>query len=286
MINNILNTVQQGELDLIESGTDKQDAKLEASILLAYVLAKPKSHILTWPEEILSKGQVAMFNALIGRRVKGEPIAYITGKKEFFSLVFKVTPDTLIPRPETELLVEKILELYVEDSNHKLKILDLGTGSGAIAISLAKARPSWEVTAVDNNINTLNVAQDNSKYNNIHKIEFVESDWFTNLDSNIKYDCIVSNPPYIDPKDPHLKNKSIKFEPIDALISDQNGFADIEKILKAAVNYLNPNGYLLIEHGCDQAAEIKTIVDNLGCYKNFMSLQDYSGLDRFIVCQV
>eukprot|EP00992_Anisonema_acinus_P008132 TRINITY_DN4207_c0_g1_i1.p1 TRINITY_DN4207_c0_g1~~TRINITY_DN4207_c0_g1_i1.p1 ORF type:complete len:287 (+),score=-57.31 TRINITY_DN4207_c0_g1_i1:1077-1937(+) len=286
MINNILNIVQQGEQELLETGTDKQDAKLEANVLLAYVLAKPKSYIFTWPEEILNQGQVAMFNTLIERRSKGEPIAYITGQKEFFSLIFKVTPDTLIPRPETELLVEKILELYIKNINNNLRILDLGTGTGAIAISLAKARSNWDITAIDNNSDTLYVAQENSKKNNTSNINFIESNWFENIDKDMKFDCIVSNPPYIDPKDKHLKNKSIRFEPLQALVSANNGLADIENILIHSVNYLKPNGYLLIEHGSDQLDAIKKIVDSIKDYKKFESVKDYAGLDRFIVCQI
>lgn len=279
--NKISDVLDQGEQNLINSGTDQQTAKLEASVLLSHILAKPKSYLLTWPDKQLTTGQIAMYATIVQRRTQGEPISYITGQKEFFSLLFKVTPEVLIPRPETELLVEYILNYF--DQDKKIKILDLGTGSGVIAVSIAKTRLEWNITAIDKSSTALKVAQENAKSQKVDNIEFILTDWFDDINLNTKYDCIVANPPYIAANDKHLDDIDITYEPRSALVADNNGLADIEKILTQAKDYLNPQGVLLIEHGYQQVEDIKAMYNKLNTYTSFESVQDYSGLDRFVV---
>ncbi|MBP9721767.1 MAG: peptide chain release factor N(5)-glutamine methyltransferase [Gammaproteobacteria bacterium] len=294
MINNIQNILLQAEEQLYQAQINQTDKdrltiKLDASILLAHVLSKPRSYLLTWPDKLLSIGQIAMFHALIKKRCLGEPVAYITGQKEFFSLIFNVNKSTLIPRPETELLIETILARFKDKTEDKLTILDLGTGSGAIAISLAKSRPNWQITAVDNSHSALEIAKKNAKLHEINNINFVFSDWFSNVDSELKFDCIVANPPYISSDDPHLEQGDVKFEPRSALISQDNGLADIKLILNQAGLYLAPNGLLIFEHGYDQLSEIQKLInltDSLGQYWGQpKSILDYAGLPRVILVQ-
>lgn len=294
MINNINNILKKSELALINSNIYSGDhahqsaatnavleAKLDASILLSHVLAKPRLYLHTWPEQVLTIGQCAMFWALIERRCVGEPIAYIIEQKEFFSLVFLVNHHTLIPRPETELLVELILERF-KHHQQDLKILDLGTGSGAIAISLAKTRTNWQVTAVDNSESALKVARQNAALNNTANVEFILSDWFSQVDNGMKFDCIVANPPYITDNNPHLIQGDLKFEPKAALLSPNNGLLDLEKIVKLAKNYLNPKGLLILEHGYDQRAQISAMLSSIPEYSQIEVFDDYSGLPRII----
>ena len=290
--NNIFNLLQQAEQILLDSPKyiedSKRDAQFDASILLAYVLAKPRVYLLTWPEQLLSIGQTAMFFALVERRAQGEPIAYITNQKEFFSLILSVNNSVLIPRPETELLVETVLAKYEADET--IRILDLGTGSGAISIALAKTRPNWQVTAIDKSATALEVAKKNAKTHNTANIEFILSDWFENL-SNQKFDCIVANPPYIDSHDTHLSNGDVKFEPMSALVAKNNGLADIEHIISYAPLYLNLNGILIFEHGYNQLPDIKNIFTELennnkkNKWTNFESIKDYSDCDRAVILQ-
>lgn len=269
---------------LIGVGTDDKTARLEVAALLSYILVKPKSYLLTWPNELLKQGQLAMFEVLLERRVAGEPLAYITGEKEFFSLIFKVTPNTLIPRPETELLVETVLEKFKANKNDQIQLLDLGTGTGAIAVSLAKTRNQWHVTAVDKSLEALEVAKYNANLHNVNNIDFVSSHWFNNLDCNLKFDCIVSNPPYIASNDPHLNE--LKFEPQSALVASNNGLRDIEEILSHARSFLKPGGFILIEHGYEQLPAIVEIVKELkilNSEQDLISINDYAGLPRLVM---
>jgi release factor glutamine methyltransferase len=280
----IYSILEAGQAELVNHGAIELDAKLEANILLSHVLAKPKSYLHAWPEQLLTLGQVAMYFAVINRRCNGEPIAYITGQKEFFSLVFNVDSSVLIPRPETELLVETILQKFKLKENDSLNILDLGTGSGAIAISLAKARPNWLITAVDNSEAALAVAQQNARIHNANNIKFINSNWFNNINkNNNKYHCIVSNPPYIGVNDSHLNSGDVRFEPKSALVANNNGLADIELIIAHSANYLIPKGCLIIEHGYNQLDMIKQILENYQF--NVQSIKDYAGLNRVIVLE-
>lgn len=293
MTNNIVSILKQAQDQLIESNIylpelndDPQiDSKLDANILLCHVLCKPQAYLIANPEQILPLGQTAMYFALISRRCAGEPIAYITGQKEFFSLIFNVSRDTLIPRPETEILVETVLDKFKDKSSEQISILDLGTGSGAIAIALAKSRPKWKIVAVDQSIKAIEIAKKNANLNDVKNIEFIVSDWFSNLKAEHQFDCIVSNPPYIASDDPYLKLGGVVHEPKSALIAEHNGLGDIQKIIQNYSVYVNQNGFLIFEHGYNQLESIKLIINDCLPEKaqNFSSILDYAGLPRVLM---
>ena len=217
-----------------------------------------------------------VFEALISRRLNGEPIAYILGCREFYGLNFLVTPDTLIPRPDTETLVEAALAKIPNKSN--LSILDLGTGSGAIALAIARNRPQANVIAVDTSNSALEIANKNAENLNIHNIEFVLSDWFENL-SNQRFDVIVSNPPYIEENDVHLTQGDLRFEPMSALASGEDGLDDIRKIIDSCLVYLKPQGWLMFEHGYNQAAQVADLMAQAGL-SNIETIKDLGDNDR------
>lgn len=252
------------------------DARLDAEILLSYLLSKNRAYLFAFPEHQLSEEQITTYQHLILERSKGIPIAYLTGEREFWSLALKVNEHTLIPRHETERLVELALELL--PSHEPIKILDLGTGSGTIALALASERPHWQITACDKSKNALEVAQANAKRFALTNIHFYESDWFSAL-PNDTYHAIISNPPYIAKNDPHLQEGDVRFEPLSALVSEQEGLADIQVIAKEGYNHLLPKGLILLEHGYDQKSAIRAILNELG-YCNVQGWQDISGQDR------
>jgi len=224
--------------------------RLDAELLLCSVLKKDCSFLRAWPEHELNQQQLNSFQQLLKQRAQGEPIAHILGERGFWSLNLKVTADTLIPRPDTERLVELALEIVPE--NIEWKILDLGTGTGAIALSLAKEKPACHVTATDQSIATLDIAKQNAELNQISNIEFIQSDWFAEF-KNKQFNMIVSNPPYIKENDHHLKQGDVRFEPLSALTAGEDGLDDIRIIIKNSQQHLTKNGVLLIEHGYDQA---------------------------------
>lgn len=257
-------------------GRNNPDAQLEAELLLCHLLHKNRAYLYAHPEQILEQTLIATYMHFITERAQGVPIAYLTGMREFWSLPLKVTPHTLIPRPETEILVELALELIPNNSD--TKILDLGTGGGAIALAIAKERPNWQVFACDLSLDALEVAKENAHNLKITNVFFYHSDWFEALPS-IKYQAIVANPPYIAAHDSHLKQGDLRFEPLSALASGENGLADIDYIIKQSVKYLIPGGLLLLEHGWDQKISISAILKQLA-YKNVRSWQDLLGHDR------
>lgn len=225
-------------------------AHLDVELLLCSVINKDRSFLRAWPEHELNQQQLSSFQQLLKQRLQGKPIAHILGERGFWSLNLKVTSDTLIPRPDTERLVELALDIIPDDA--QWKILDLGTGTGAIALSLAKEKPTCFITATDQSIAALDVAKQNAEDNKISNIEFIQSDWFANLD-NQQFDMIVSNPPYIKETDPHLQQGDVRFEPLSALTSGEDGLNDIRTIIKNSQQHLTEKGVLLIEHGYDQA---------------------------------
>lgn len=257
-------------------GTCSESASLDAEVLLCHILKKPRSHFRAWPEKIILPEQHKQFLQFLDQRMKGVPIAYLTGNKEFWSREFRVTPDVLIPRPDTELLIERSLHLIENKANAKL--IDLGTGSGIIAITLAAERPDIEVTATDTNDQALKVAKHNAKAHQINNLQFIQSNWFDKVSQN-KFDLVISNPPYISPNDPHLLQGDVRFEPDCALIADDQGLKDIKNICQHARHYLNPNGTLLIEHGYDQQVAVQTIFD-LYNYRSITTHNDLSGHPR------
>ena len=227
---------QQTIAEIINEGQQllaafSDSAKLDCKILLAFVLNKETSYLLTWPDKELTVPEFQAFMVLFDRRLQGEPIAYIIEEGEFWSLPFYVSPATLIPRPDTELLVEHILARHVESD---LSCLDLGTGTGAIALSLASERKNWKINAIDFNDEAVSLAKKNSKRLMLPQVDIYQSDWFSNVKSTQKFNIIVSNPPYIDENDHHLNEGDVRFEPISALVAGDHGFSDIKKIAKKA----------------------------------------------------
>jgi release factor glutamine methyltransferase len=249
---------------------------LDAEVLLGFVLGKPRTYLRAWCHNTLTDQQITAFNALIQQREQGTPIAYLTGTREFWSRDFNITSDVLIPRPDTELLIELSLELIPK--NEAVKLIDLGTGSGIIAVTLAAERPNAQVIAVDASLAALNVAKHNAQQHQLTNIEFYQSDWFTNV-SDEQFDLVISNPPYIDPDDEHLQQGDVRFEPKSALIADNKGLSDIEIIADKARRYLKPAGHLFIEHGYNQAEQVQAIF-NVLAYDKVQSYRDLSGQPR------
>lgn len=270
----IANLVNQGQ-QYLKASSDS--AKLDVEILLCCVLDKDRSYLLTWPENIPSDEQLLYFFKLLERRLNGEPIAYITGVKEFWSLPLAVSTSTLIPRPDTETLVELVLEIYKESNN--ISCLDLGTGTGAIALALASENPTWEIDAVDFNAEAVKLAQLNAKNCKLAGVNIFQSDWFSQVDPHKKFDLIVSNPPYIDCEDINLRQGDVRFEPSSALIASDNGLGDIKHIAASARRYLTSQGQLFFEHGFDQGIAVRSILLNLG-FEKAQTRQDLNGLDR------
>lgn len=250
-------------------------AQLDTEVLLAHCLNKDRSYLYAWPEKDLEGSTQEQFLNLIEKRKTHYPIAYLTGEKEFWSLTLKVTEDTLIPRAETELLVETCLEKIKE--NNVTNILELATGTGAISLALATEKPEIAITATDISTQALEVAKQNAEQYKLANIQFIHSNWFQAIDT--KYDLIVANPPYVAKQDKHLQEGDAQYEPISALASGKQGLDDIEVIISEAKNYLNQNGYLLLEHGYDQADSIRKLFEQAG-FTDFQCIKDYAGLDR------
>lgn len=258
--------------------------RLDAEILLAHCLQKPRSYLYTWPEHTPEPQQLTTYNTLLQQRLHGQPIAYLTGYREFWGIQLKVTPDTLIPRPETELLVETALEYITEQAYAKhrpFKILDLGTGSGAIAIALSSelANANITITATDKSAAALSVARTNARQHKQHNITFLLSDWFSNTAINEKFDLIVSNPPYIATADQHLTRGDVRFEPQSALASGPDGLNDIRHIISQSCPHFAEDGLLMLEHGYDQAAAVERLLAQ-NAYSAIRCLKDLAGNDR------
>lgn len=251
---------------------------LESEILLAYTLEKTRTWLYTWPERELTAAQLTRFNALIERRLQGEPSAYITGEREFWSLPLEVTPDTLIPRPETELLVELTLEHIPLDA--PCNIADLGTGSGAIALALASERPRSHVFAVDFSAGALAIAARNRARHALNNVTLCCGDWFEPL-AEQTFQVIVCNPPYIRENDTHLNQGDLPFEPRSALVATDNGLDDIRTIIADSRARLATNGWLLIEHGYDQSVDVTQLFAQHG-YHNVTAHHDLSGQPRVV----
>ncbi len=244
-------------------------ARLDVELLLCSVLKKNRSFLRAWPEQELKQQQLDLFQSKLELRLQGQPVAHILGERGFWSLDLMVTADTLIPRPDTERLVELALERIPK--NESWKILDLGTGTGAIALSLAKENPSCVVTATDQSNAALTIAKLNAEKNKISNIKFIQSNWFENLNRQT-FNMIVSNPPYIKENDPHLKQGDVRFEPLSALTAGKDGLNDIRIIIKESQNYLSPAGILLLEHGYDQATDVCHLLKQ----ENFINITTFN----------
>lgn len=251
-------------------------AKLDSQILLSFTLEKPISYLYAWPDAKLNQPQRQAFESLLMRRMHGEPVAYLVGEKEFWSLTLAVSPATLIPRPDTETLIELVLENH--PSNH-LRCLDLGTGTGAIALALASEKPHWQIDAVDFNCDAVALAKQNAINNQLTQVSIYQSDWFSDITHDKVFDVIVSNPPYIADDDKHLAEGDVRFEPLSALVAKNNGLADIEHIIRTAKSYLTANGFLYLEHGFEQGQAVRSLLIAHG-YNNAQTVCDLNGQER------
>ena len=255
---------------------NNEEASLEANLLLQHILNVNRAWLIAHAEDILTTEQDAIFEALLQRRLNGEPIAHILGSREFFGLNLKVTADTLIPRPDTETLVEAALEKIPKTA--QARVLDLGTGTGAIALALAKHCPQAHVSAVDFSENALTVARENAENLSTPNVSFMHSHWFSAL-NNQQFDLIVSNPPYIAEHDPHLTQGDVRFEPKSALTSGADGLNDIRHIIAHAPQHLRPSGWLMLEHGYDQAEAVAKLMAEAG-FTEIAHAQDLAGIQR------
>lgn len=262
--------------------TESDTARLDAEFLLSYVLQKPRSYFFTWPEKELSHEELKQFETLLAQRKQGIPVAHLTGEREFWSLNLKVTEATLIPRPDTELLVELAL---AQKNPTNARVVDLGTGTGAIALAMACERPQWQVIAVDKSPEALQVAKENAARNNITNVVFFEGSWCQPLQEQpLPADMVVSNPPYIRSDDEHLDQGDVRFEPMRALSSGKDGLDDIRIIVRESLAILKAGGYLLLEHGYDQGYDVRKILEDAG-YINARTERDLAGHDRVTLAQ-
>jgi len=249
-------------------------ARLDSEILLAAVLNIDRAAIYAHSNRVVAAPAVKKFQALINKRTAGYPVAYLTGHKEFWSLDFKVNQHTLIPRPETEHLVETALNLLAD--HDRPRILELGTGSGAVAVALAKEKPGSEILATEVDPLALAVAMDNARMHKVDNVRFLSCSWFQTLE-NRKFDLIISNPPYIARHDPHLCR--LQCEPIGALIAGENGLEALDHIVENAVHHLKLNAMLVLEHGYDQGRPLRALYRQHG-YQSVTTIPDYANLDR------
>lgn len=251
-------------------------ARLDAELLLAHVLEKPRSHLLAWPDKQADEVQRDAFTRLVQRRENGEPIAYLTGQREFWSLPVRVTAEVLIPRPETELLVELALEKMPEKP--RPAVADLGTGSGIIALALARECPQCHIVATDRSEGALTTARLNAEQLGLNHIEFRLGSWFGPLEAE-SFDLVISNPPYIAEQDPHLERGDVRFEPRSALVSGRDGLADLRVIAQSARRHLHPGGWLIVEHGYNQGRAVRKLLKKEG-FDAIETRLDLAGVER------
>lgn len=256
-----------------------ESAQLDSELLLCEVLNCERSHLYAYPEKELTTHHIESLNQFIALRAEGHPIAHITKQREFWSLLLHVDEHTLIPRPETEILVDAALKLIPKDSEKA--VLDLGTGSGAIAIAIASERPFAKIIATDNSDKALYIAKQNAEKHTINNIHFINADWF-NMENKQSYDVIVSNPPYICSDDTHLEQGDVRFEPLSALASGKDGLNDLRSIIHEAKNHLNKQGWLLVEHGYNQAKQVEQLF-NENNFNSVTTIKDYSDNDRVTI---
>ena len=249
---------------------------VDASILMCHILDCSSSHLIAWPEKALTTQQAAAFSRVLQRRLAGEPVAYITGKREFWSLSLKVSRDVLIPRPETETLIEFALELFSERS--AMKIADLGTGSGAIACALATEHPHWQIVATDISASALDIARANAARHKLENIDFHLGAWFEPVRHH-DFDLIISNPPYVAIDDHHLTEGDVRYEPEAALVSGKRGLDAITLLIRQAGNYLKTGGWLIVEHGYDQQRSVYDCFEQNG-FSEIVQLTDLAALPR------
>ncbi|MGL6491418.1 peptide chain release factor N(5)-glutamine methyltransferase [Aeromonas veronii] len=272
--------IQQARAHIMTVLAGGESPRADADVLLCHLLGCRRSYLMTWPERELDAAQQATLQGWLARRLNGEPIAHLVGEREFWSLPLKVSPATLIPRPDTEVLVEQALTRIPQ---RPCAVLDLGTGTGAIALALKSERPEIDVWAVDRMVDAAALARENSAALEL-PIEVRDGSWFEPLgepdrDNTPRFAVIVSNPPYIDGADPHLEQGDVRFEPRSALVADDAGLADIRHIVDHAPAYLLPDGWLLLEHGWDQGEAVRQLLRD-GGYREVATVRDYGDNDR------
>ncbi|MCF5902756.1 peptide chain release factor N(5)-glutamine methyltransferase [Aeromonas veronii] len=272
--------IQQARAHIMTVLAGGECPRADADVLLCHLLGCRRSYLMTWPERELDAAQQATLQTWLARRLNGEPIAHLVGEREFWSLPLKVSPATLIPRPDTEVLVEQALTRIPQGP---CAVLDLGTGTGAIALALKSERPEIDVWAVDRMADAAALARENSTALGL-PIEVRDGSWFEPLgesdrDNTPRFAVIVSNPPYIDGADPHLEQGDVRFEPRSALVADDAGLADIRHIVAHAPAYLLTDGWLLLEHGWDQGKAVRQLLRD-GGYREVATVRDYGDNDR------
>lgn len=268
-----MRTVKTAQSHARQQGLDR----LDADVLLGHVLGQTRTWLFTWPDKPITDADWARFDALVQRRQAGEPVAHLVGEREFWSLPIAVNPGTLIPRPDTECLVEAVLAQF----DHTLRrVVDLGTGTGAIALALASERPNWHITAIDRIPEACELARYNADRLGL-PIEVLQGNWCDPL-ADHSVDILVSNPPYIDATDPHLTQGDVRFEPKTALIAPDQGLADIKTIAEQGKRVLKPGGALYLEHGWTQAKAVRAILAQHG-YQSVTTQKDHGHQDRVTV---
>lgn len=254
--------------------------RIDAEVLLSHVLGRDRTWLYTWGDKACSLWEQARFDALVAARAQGTPVAYLTGEREFWGLRLATAPETLIPRPDTETVVELALSRATLSSG---RLLDLGSGTGAIALAFASEQPRWQVVGVDVREEAVALASRNAKSLAITNAQFLKSDWFSALETleeaDRRFEIIVSNPPYIAADDPHLAEGDVRFEPRSALVADADGMADLLYLVHAAQHYLMASGWLLLEHGYAQADKVREALTSAG-YQNVESVRDLGGHER------
>lgn len=278
MTERIDQTLKQAEQQL---QTVSDSARLDAEVLLAIVLHKNRGYLRAFAERVLTADEDEHFQTLLSQRRNGQPIAHITGQREFWSLDLDVNQHTLIPRPDTETLIEFVLQNFPQDN---LKVADLGTGSGAIALALASEKPHWQLLATDQSAAALSVAESNAKKLQLSNVSFQHGSWFQPLAAS-RYDIIISNPPYIPQHDEHLQQGDVRFEPLSALASGEDGLHDIRHLIKHAQGHLLPQGWLILEHGYDQKSAIFELFTQAG-FINIQQKDDYGNNPRLSAGQL
>ncbi len=258
---------------------DSDSPRLDAELLLSYVTGLGRTSFRAWPEREVTESQAETFEVLVAERVAGKPVAYLLGYQEFWSLPLKVSASTLIPRPDTECLVEVALGLVLPE---QARVLDLGTGTGAIALALASEHPRWRMTACDEVAEAVELARENARVLGL-AMSVVKSCWFSQLEP-ARFDLIVSNPPYIPDNDRHLGEGDVRFEPASALVSGSDGLDDLRLIVTQSPDWLIEGGWLLVEHGFDQAEAVAALFRERG-FAKVQSLQDYGRRDRMTLGQ-
>ena len=260
-----------------------ESPSVDAKVILANILGKSQTYLFTWPDKTLDDTEWTRFEVAVAKRKRGEPVAYIIGKRDFWTLSLFTSPDTLIPRPDTEVLVEQVLNWANDHLSHPLSICDLGTGTGAIALALASELPKASVTGVDFQHGAVKLATRNAQANNITNTRFVQSDWFNALNGQT-FDIIVSNPPYIEETSPYLDEGDVRFEPKTALTSGHDGLDDIKHIINNAPKYLNKGALLAFEHGFDQGTAVNALLADAG-FVDVKTVKDYGDNDRVTLGQ-